>query len=129
MATTQIVTELDTSKGWLEATNVTGNSGCYVIAIKEAKTASDAFDIANLKYIVLEVGIDSGITNNPITLTRLKLNFTDETSSDASLNAKTALGRLTQMPATIYLKPIAFADETKEYTSGKMPVSINVLPF
>lgn len=129
MAATQIIDKLDTSVGWLSATNITGDHGCYVVGIKGTKTTEDIFDIKDLKYIVLEIGIDSGIENSPITLTRLKLNFSDETSSDRELNEKTSLSKLTQLPSTIYIKPVAFGDQSKEYTSGKMPVSINVIPF
>lgn len=126
---TQIMEKLDTSTGWLSATNITGAHGCYVIGIKGTKAEGDAFDIKDLKYVVIEVGIDSGIENKPITLTRIKLNFADPTSSDEDLNNKTALSQLVQLPSTIYLKPIAFGDQIKEYTSGKMPVSVNVIPF
>ena len=126
---TQIMEKLDTSTGWLSATNITGTHGCYVIGIKGTKAEGDVFDIKDLKYVVIEVGIDSGIENKPITLTRIKLNFADPTSSDEDLNNKTALSQLVQLPSTIYLKPIAFGDQIKEYTSGKMPVSVNVIPF
>ena len=131
MATTatQIITELNTSLGWLEVNNITGTWGCYIVGIKGTKSDNDIFNIDDLKYVVLEVGIDSGIEGSPITLTRIKLNFNEETSSDKNLNKKTALTKLTQMPSTIYLKPIAFADQSKEYLEGKMPISINVIPF
>ena len=128
-AITQIIESLDTSKGWLQASNVTGTWGCYVIGVKGAKVDTDVFDVNDLKYVVLEIGIDSGIEKSPITLTRIKLNFNEETSSDKETNAKTALAKLTQMPSTIYFKPVAFADQTKEYLEGKINVSVNVIPF
>lgn len=129
MAATQIMENLNTSIGWLSATNVTGDHGCYIIGVKGTSSEDDALDIKDLKYVVLEIGIDSGIENKPITLTRVKLNFSEETSSEKEINEKTALTKISQLPSTIYLKPIAFGDQTKEYLAGKMPVSINVLPF
>lgn len=129
MATTQIMTNLNTAQGWLKVDNITGTWGCYIVGIKGVIADDDIFNVNDLKYVVLEVGIDSGIEGSPITLTRIKLNFNEETSSDKNLNSKTALAKLTQMPTTIYLKPIAFADQTKEYLEGKMSVSINVIPF
>lgn len=126
---TQIISELDTSMGWLEVSNITGTWGCYIIGIKGESVESDVFDVKDLKYIVMEVGIDSGIAGSPITLTRIKLNFAEETSSDPILNSKTALAKLTQMPSKIYMKPIAFANDIKEYMQGKLNVSINVIPF
>lgn len=128
-STTQIMNKLDTSIGWLSATNITGTHGCYVVGIKGTSSDGDLFNIEYLKYVVLEIGIDSGIENSPITLTRIKLNFSDETSSDKDLNEKTALSKLVQLPSTIYIRPVAFGDQVKEYTSGKMPVSVNVIPF
>lgn len=125
---TKIIETLDTSR-WYSVSNITGTWGCYIIGIKGESSTTDVFDIKDLKYIVLEVGIDSGIDQSPITLTRIKLNFNEETSSDPNLNSKTALAKLTQMPSTVYLKPIAFADQNKEYLSGTINVSINVIPF
>lgn len=127
--TTKIIESLNTSNGWLQASNITGTWGCYVIGVKGEPITTDTFNINDLKYVVLEIGIDSGISGKPITLTRIKLNFNEETSLDKELNSKTALTKLTQMPSTIYLKPVAFADQTKEYLEGKMNVSINVIPF
>ena len=129
MATiTKIMSNLNTSE-WIKATSVTGNHGAYIIAIKEAKTATDICSIDDLKYVVMEVGIDSGLTDKPLTVTRIKLNFNEETSSDLDLNAKTAFTRISQMPSTLYFKVVSYGDATKEYKEGTMPVSINVLPF
>ena len=130
MGVTQIIETLDTSKGWLEASNVTGTNGAFVIAIKGSHSETSACNLADVKYIVLEIGIPSGIENKPITLQCLKLNFSDITSfDDLELDMKTACARIGALPSTIYMKPVAYADASKEYKTGTMPISINVLPF
>ena len=124
----KIINNLDTST-WTPVDNITGAWGCYLIGVKGEPIDTDKINVNDLKYVVFEVGIDSGIEQNPITLTRIKLNFSEETSTDPILNSKTAIAKLTQMPARVYLKPISFADQTKEYTSGTVNVSVNVIQF
>ena len=75
---------------WHSQTSVTGTNGAYIIAIKEEDNGSGALPVKDLKYIVMELGINSGLEGKPLTVTRTKLNFNEETSSDASTNAKTA---------------------------------------
>lgn len=77
----------------------------------------------------MDIGIDSGIKDKPITISRVKLNFNEETSSDADLNKKTAMTKVSQLPTDIYLRITSFADSVKEYKVGSMPVSINIAPF
>lgn len=130
MAVTQIIDTLDTSKGWLQASNATGANGAFVIAIKGSNSETSACKVSDVKYIILEIGIPSGIENKPITLQHLKLNFSEITNfDDLDLDSKTACARIGVMPSTIYMKPVAYADASREYKSGTMPISINVLPF
>ena len=130
MAVTQIIDTLDISKGWLEVTNGSGNHGAYIIAIKGSNVESSACPISDLKYIVVEIGIPSGIKDKPITIQSIRLNFEDITSfDDANLNANTAYAKIGVVPASIFVRPIAYSDGVKEYKTGSMPVSINVLPF
>ena len=68
MAVTKIIEALDTSKGWLQAQNASGEHGLFIIGIKEAATETCALPIDELKYVVLELGIPSGIESKPITL-------------------------------------------------------------
>ena len=68
MAVTEIIEALDTSRGWLQAQNASGEHGLFVIGIKGAATENSALPIAELKYVVLELGIPSGIESKPITL-------------------------------------------------------------
>ena len=130
MAVTKIIEALDTSKGWLQAQNASGEHGLFVIGIKGSPIDGSGLPIDNLKYVVLELGIPSGIENKPITLQMIKLNFDDITSfDDKDLNSKTACVKLGAMPSTIYIRPVAFGDGLKEVKEGIMPISINVLAF
>lgn len=128
MATTNIISRTNIDSGWVLYSLGT-NIGAYLIAIKDPKTATDTFDINELKYITMDIGIDSGIKDKPITISRVKLNFNEETSSDADLNKKTAMTKVSQLPTDIYLRITSFADSVKEYKVGSMPVSINIAPF
>lgn len=115
---------------WLSLSNLSSTHGFFMIAIKGSEMADSACSLANLKYLVLELGIPSGIDEKPITFQVVKLNFDDCTSlDDPELDAKTACAKIGPMPSTIYLRAIAFSDGDTEYKSGKMPVSINILPF
>lgn len=68
MGVTQIIETLDISKGWLEASNVTSTNGAFIIAIKGTQSTTDICKLDDVKYVVLEIGIPSGIENKPITL-------------------------------------------------------------
>lgn len=114
---------------WKSSEAVTGTNGAYLTAIKSTPTANDTIPLKTLKYIILELGIDSGISGKPITVANIKLNFSEQTSTDADLNDKTAMTKIGVYPTPLYYRVLAFADQTKEYTSGKLPVSINTLTF
>ena len=130
MAEKKLIEALDISRGWLFVENVNNTHGVFFIAIKEAATEASALPIDDLKYVVLELGIPSGIENKPITLQTIKLNFDDITSfDDKVLNSKTACVRVGAIPSTIYIRPIAYGDGYKEVKEGLIPVSINVLAF
>ena len=129
-AVVQIIDSCDISKGWLQTDNISGSTGAFIIGIKGSASKNDTFDIKDLSYIVLEIGIPSGLDAKPLSYQRVKLNFKDITSfDDIELNNKTAYAKIGPMPSTIYIKPVTFADQMKEYTTGKMPISINVLPY
>ena len=130
MAVTKIIENLDISKGWLQAQNASGEHGLFIIGIKNSESKSSALSLQDLKYVVLEIGIPSGIENKPITLQMVKLNFDDITSfDDSDLNAKTACVKLGVLPSTIYLRPVAYGNGIEEIKEGTIPVSINVLGF
>lgn len=125
MATVNVIEKTNIDSSWMSY-SLGSNNGMYVIAIKGAKATTDVFDVNDLKYITMDVGIDSGIKDKPLAIARLKLNFDEFTSDDVSLNKKTAFARLNQLPTDIYLRVTSFADSTKEYKTGSMSVSINI---
>ena len=114
---------------WKSSTSVTGTHGAYLTAFKGTAGENDTIKLDSLRYIVLELGIDSGINDKPITVANVKLNFSEQTSTDEELNKKTAMTKIGVYPSPLYYRVLAFADESKEYKSGQLPVSINTLTF
>lgn len=130
MAVTNIINTLDTSKGWLQVQNISGEHGAFIIGIKGSKSESDVMPTDKITEVVLELGIPSGIENKPITLQMVKLNFNDITSfDDADLNKTTAFTKVGPLPSTIYMRPVSFSDGYTTYKEGKASIDINVLTF
>lgn len=119
----------DSAFMWKSSSSVTGTHGAFLTAIKGTATEDDTIKLENLKYIVLELGVDSGISGKPITIQNVKLNFDERTSTDEQFNNITAMAKIGPMPSTLYYRVIAFADSSKEYKSGSLPVSINIVKF
>ena len=119
----------DASFVWKSSSAVTGNHGAYLTALKGTETETDTIKLDKLSYVVVELGVESGISNKPITVANIKLNFREQTSTDEELNKKTAMTKIGVYPSPLYYRVLCFADESKEYKSGKLPVSINTLTF
>lgn len=128
METKKLIDYLKTNE-WVPANATTGTHGACAIAIKGNATESDACDINDLKYIMLEFGINSGIEDHPLTILRVKFDFNNSLSSDPTIIEKAAFSKLPPLPTPFYLKAVAFGDSKKEYKEGYMPVSINFLPY
>jgi hypothetical protein len=58
--------------GW-KTFDVGENFGVYLIAVKGNKTEDDVMSIDELKNVVVEIGIDSGIPDSPIAIQRINL--------------------------------------------------------
>ena len=86
-------------------------------------------DVKKVRLISLELGIDSGIENKPITIGRVTLNFGEETSSDPEINSRTAFTFLSRVPDVFYIRPISIDDGSKRYTDGSVSIGINVNAF
>lgn len=119
----------DASFVWKSSSAVVGTHGAYITALKGTATSNDTISLDKLSYIVLELGIESGVNGKPITVSNVKLNFKELTSTDEELNKKTAMTKIGVYPSPLYYRVLCFADESKEYKSGKLPVSINTLTF
>ena len=128
MGATNIIDSLVLDGEWQEVDN-SGYSNFYVIGVKEDAQLSDTIDVNKVRLITLELGIDSGIEDNPITIGRVTLNFGYETSSDPEINSKTAFTFLSRVPDTFYIRPISVDDGSKRYTEGSVSIGINVNAF
>lgn len=123
-----ISTEKDINSGWFGVENASGDHGLFIIGIKGSPIDGSALPIEDLKYVLLELGIPSGI--GPITLQMIKLDFDNITSFDnQDLNNRTAYVKIGAIPSKVCIRTVAYSDGSKEIRDGIMPVSINVLPF
>ena len=126
MAAVSILTESNIDSGWVSS-DIGENSGAYLIAIKGTAGKTDPLPIEDLRYMTIEVGIDSGIESHPIPVQRVSFRF-DSNSDDEALNNVATLGQLPKLPkAGTFFRVVAFSDTMREYKSGKMPVSINIV--
>lgn len=101
---------------------------CYIIAVKEDAGKKDTINPETIKIITFEIGIDSGVKNKPITISRFSLNFNEITSSDEMLNKITAFTRLLNIPNNFYLRPISIDDGVKTIHKGEVAIAININP-
>ena len=125
MAAVSILTESNIDSGWVSS-DMGENNGAYLVAIKGTAGKTDPLPIEDLRYMTIEVGIDSGIESHPIPVQRVSFRF-DSNSDDEALNNVATLGQLPKLPkAGTFFRVVAFSDTMKEYKSGKMPVSINI---
>ena len=115
-----------TIDGWHKL-DIGDNFGMYLIAIKDAKTEDDVMDIDELRSVVIELGIDSGITDMPIPIQRINLKFADY-SIEGKGTLKSALGMTCKLPKEdTYIRVVAFSNNLTEKLTGSMPVSINTV--
>ena len=126
MAATTIIETTNIDSGWLQL-SPGENRGVYLVAIKGKKTIADAMSIDELKSVIVEIGIDSGISGHPITIQRCAFRF-NEKWGDAALDGVAALSQTSMLPKTgAFIKVVAFSDGFNEIKAGKMPISINMM--
>ena len=127
MAATQIIDRVDIDKGWQHITNFGENFGAYLIAIKGNKTENDVLNLDDLKNMVIEVGVDSGIKDAPAPIQRVNLKF-NEYTGDGKINNLTAFSMVSKLPrADVFIRVVSFSDGYKEYHNGSMPISMNTV--
>jgi hypothetical protein len=60
--------------GWKQF-DIGENFGVYIIAVKDKSMDEDTVNVNDVKNIVVELGIDSGVANKPIPTQRINLQF------------------------------------------------------
>ena len=105
MAVTKKIDNVRLPMDWVEV-DLGGFNAFYLIGIKEAKAVTDTIDPKDIKVINFEIGIESGIDKQYLTIGRVTLNFREETSSNKSLNDITAFTRCTGYPDKFFMKPV-----------------------
>ncbi len=120
-----IISRVILNNKWQEV-NIGDNNNFYLIAIKDKKSKNDTVDPQTIKFITFEIGIDSGIKNQPLTIQYITLNFNDLTSNNNELNKITAFGRYNGLPSKFYIKITSLDDGLKKIEKGETSISINI---
>lgn len=124
-----IIDNLTLDKKWTSIQLGTNLHDAYLIAIKEESSDTTIINTKDIISVQLEIGIESGISNEYITIQRVSLNFKDFTSSDSTINEKTAFAALHNLPTNFYIRPISIQTATKQIEEGKTSLSINLNPL
>lgn len=129
MAVRNILSKLRVDKNWVSVKLI--ENDFYLIAIKEEKDKKrDTIDSKDISRVIFEIGIDSGIKNNPLTIQYLTVNFEDITSGNNELNGITGFIRVLNFPKTFYIRPSSVIDKTgKAYKEGEISISVNINEF
>lgn len=126
MALSKIIEKITLGE-WLE-TDLDDQSYAYLIAIKAASAQEgDVIAPKDVRQIIFELGIESGVANKPLTIQRVVLNFNDEISPDNDLNEIARGAKLTHLPGDkIYIKAISVDNGKEEIKSGTVNISVNI---
>ena len=127
MAAKNIYGNINFNNLWTKVT-LTHND-FYLIAIKEEKYETDVIDSQDAKNLTFEIGIDSGIKDNPLTIQYVTIYFEDITSGDNELNKITGFTRLANFPDVFYIRPVSINDGTKNIREGEVSISVNINEF
>lgn len=125
---TEIIDSIDFTDDWESVELDTGLHTAYLIAIKGDKSDTDVCDLDAVVAVTLEIGIESGVTNQYLTILRPTLYFNQFTSSNEEMNKKSAFVRLDNLPTEFYIKVLGVQTFDKSYHSGTLDISFNVNP-
>lgn len=126
MALSKIIEKITLGE-WLE-TDLDDQSYAYLIAVK-ASSAQEGDVVApkDVRQIVFELGIESGVTNKPLTIQRVVLNFNDEISPNNELNEIARGAKLTHLPGDkIFIKCVSLDDGKRQIKDGTVNISVNI---
>ena len=101
----EIINKLTLDKFWHKIT--LKSDTFYLIAIKQKskKLKEKEIDSSQVDKIYFEIGIDSGIKDQQLTIYRTSLDFKDETSEQPTINDISAFTRVSGIFNEIYIKP------------------------
>lgn len=123
MALTKILEKV-TLNTWFK-TDIDDFNYCYLLAKKEEKQSTDVVDSKKVNKINLVFGIDSGVENHPIIISRITLSFTDAYYNDPTIDKQVVYAQLTNIPSSFYIKVVSVEDEKMQYSEGSVAISIS----
>jgi hypothetical protein len=126
MALSKIIEKITLGQ-WLE-TDLDDQNYAYLIAVKATQAQEgDVVAPKDVRNIIFELGIESGVTNKPLTIQRVVLNFNDEISPNNELNEIARGAKLAHLPGDkIYIKAISVDNGKEEIKSGTVNISVNI---
>ena len=124
MAVSKIIDRL-TLGTWLK-TNIDDFNSCYVIAIKGTKNKADTIDVDKVSRISFELGIDSGIKNEPLPIGRVNIGFKDVSTVSDSLKGKIGGALASRIPSEFYIRATSVDVDMREVKSGTVSISVNL---
>lgn len=127
MAAKNILNNITLNKRWTKVE--LKENDFYLIAIKEEKYKKDIIDSKDVKKINFEIGIDSGIKENPLTIQYITVNFEDITSGNNELNKITGFTRLLNFPKVFYIRPVSVNNGIENIKEGQVSISVNINEF
>lgn len=123
MALTKILEKV-TLNTWFK-TDIENFNYCYLVAKKEEKQDADVVDSKKVNKINLVIGIDSGVENHPIIISRVTLTFTDAYYNDPIIDNQVVFAQLTNIPSSFYIKVVSVEDTQMQYNEGSVAISIS----
>ena len=123
MALTKILEKV-TLNTWFK-TDIKDFNYCYLVAKKEEKQATDVVDSKRVNKVNLVIGIDSGVENHPIIISRVTLTFTDAYYNDPIIDNQVVFAQLTNIPSSFYIKVVSVEDTQMQYSKGNVAISIS----
>ena len=110
---------------WKEV-NLKKYNDLYLIGVKKNKInkRKDNLDKDCVKKIRFEIAIESGKKNKYLTVNYATLNFTDMSSSDADLNAITAVTKLLNYPSKFFIRAIDMTGESSVVNEGRCSIEV-----
>lgn len=123
-----ILSKIKLDNNWVSV-DIGNYNDCYVILVKESIGKKDTINPKDIQTISFELGIDSGIKNKPITISRFSINFSEMTSRDEDVNSITGFTKLQNIPSNFYVRPIAmYNNNNNRIDKGDVNIALNIHP-
>jgi len=110
---------------WKNVSN-TQFTECYMTAFKKQYNANDTIDVAKVKKLCIEIGLDTGIKNAIGIIQRVNITFENGVCDIPGLDGKLAATFIRELPKTDFSIRVASVvlDDGKAVKKGTVPVGV-----